>query len=419
MLVNFSVDNFKLFNSIDFSMKANVSISHLKENYVKKGKQKILKSAVIFGPNNSGKSSFIEAITAMRDIVTGTKLEQIPMMPMMTKKNQNGIIKFKISFYSNKTFYEFGFSVNVFEEKIINEYLKKGNRFVYKFEKNKIQKVHEEYKRYFDFLEIFKSDTSLYLSFLKKTENEDMFQEVFDVYSQFEKIEFINASNKLFPQKSIDLLENGNDKFINGIMKHSDLSIEELEFDNEALESLISNTEKNLDIDLGVKKYFSIKSKHKYENSDLLVSMPFMVMESLGTERLFAFAGEIYHAIKEGKILIVDEIDNSFHTILTRNLINLFHASEHTEGQLITTTHDLLLLENKYLFRKDQIWFTEKIDAEGYLYSLDDFTSESGGLRSSKSNVLKKYLENQFGGLPNIDIVDVLDNLQNGDNNGN
>ncbi|MDZ5758588.1 ATP-binding protein [Carnobacterium maltaromaticum] len=417
MLVNFSVDNFKLFNSIDFSMKANASISHLKENYVKNGNRKILKSAVIFGPNNSGKSSFIEAIIAMKDIVNGKKLEQIHMMPMMTKKNKNRIIKFKISFYTKKIFYEFGFSVDFFNKKILNEYLKKGNRFVYKFEKNEIGKVQTGYEDYFDFLKIFKSDTSLYLSFLKKSENEFMFPEAFDVYSQFEKIEFINASTKLFPHKSIELLENGNDKFINGIMKNSDLSIEKLEFDKKTLETLM-NHEDDLDVKLGLKKYFSIKSKHKYKNSDAMLSMPFTIMESLGTERLFAFAGEIYYAIKEGKILIVDEIDNSFHTIITRNLINLFHSAEHTEGQLITTTHDLLLLENKYLFRKDQIWFTEKIDAEGYLYSLDDFTSESGGVRSSKSNLLKKYLENQFGGLPNVDIVDVLDNLQNGDNHG-
>ncbi|NNJ12068.1 ATP-binding protein [Chloroflexales bacterium ZM16-3] len=118
--------------------------------------------------------------------------------------------------------------------------------------------------------------------------------------------------------------------------------------------------------------------------------------ESLGTRRLFAIAGPIITALQRGHVLAVDEIDDSLHPLLVRCLIALFHSSETNPhgAQLIMNTHDVTLLDSR-LFRRDQIWFTEKDDhGVSRLYPLSDY-------RPRKGEALEKgYLHGRYGAVP-------------------
>lgn len=105
--------------------------------------------------------------------------------------------------------------------------------------------------------------------------------------------------------------------------------------------------------------------------------------------------------LKNGRVLVVDELDNSFHPHLVRFLLSLIHDSEANEqnGQLIFSTHDTSILDAKIL-RRDQIWFTEKDgDQATQLYPLSDF-------HPRKQEALEKgYLQGRFGALPYIGEV--------------
>ncbi|MEJ0104871.1 MAG: AAA family ATPase [Bacteroidota bacterium] len=84
--------------------------------------------------------------------------------------------------------------------------------------------------------------------------------------------------------------------------------------------------------------------------------------ESSGTRKYFALSGPILDTLKSGATLFVDELDSQLHPLLVKHLIKLFNSKESNpkNAQLIFNTHDINLL-NTRVFRRDQIWFTEKI----------------------------------------------------------
>ena len=118
--------------------------------------------------------------------------------------------------------------------------------------------------------------------------------------------------------------------------------------------------------------------------------------ESLGTQRLYSLAAPVLDVLQNGKVLVVDELDSSLHTLLVRRLVGMFHNSTlNSHGaQLIFSTHDTSLLEGS-LFRRDQIWFTEKNhDLSTRLYPLTDFSPRK------KEAWERGYLVGRYGAVP-------------------
>jgi AAA15 family ATPase/GTPase len=122
--------------------------------------------------------------------------------------------------------------------------------------------------------------------------------------------------------------------------------------------------------------------------------------ESDGTMRLFSLIGPWIDALKKGCILIVDELDTKLHHLLNVFLIELFHnqTQNKNNAQLIFTTHNTNLLDIQDIFRRDQIWFTEKNQKTGAtdLYSLAEYSP-----RKDK-NIERGYLAGKYGALPFI-----------------
>ncbi|MCJ7651248.1 MAG: ATP-binding protein, partial [Candidatus Lokiarchaeota archaeon] len=121
--------------------------------------------------------------------------------------------------------------------------------------------------------------------------------------------------------------------------------------------------------------------------------------ESEGTKRLFSLIGLWIDSLKNGRVLIVDELDTKLHHLLNIFLIKLFNdpTQNKNNAQLIFTTHNTNLL-NLDIFRRDQIWFTEKNPSKGStdLYSLIEFRP-----RKDK-NIQKGYLAGRYGAIPFI-----------------
>ncbi len=117
--------------------------------------------------------------------------------------------------------------------------------------------------------------------------------------------------------------------------------------------------------------------------------------QSVGTLRLLAIVPAIYSAMKEGKTIVIDEIDNSIHPILIKSLIRIFGKSD-SNGQLIFSTHETALLNQHQLLRPDEVWFVEKTEGTTKIYSLNDF------MRNKDITLENDYLDGRFGAIPFI-----------------
>lgn len=128
-------------------------------------------------------------------------------------------------------------------------------------------------------------------------------------------------------------------------------------------------------------------------------------IESLGTQHLFLLGLKIIEALDKGYTLFVDELDASLHTYITEFIIKMFQSERINKkhAQLILTTHDINLMDEKSL-RLDQIWLMQKkTDGSSELYSLADFDGID-----ENTNIKDWYMAKRFGGLPKIESIENL-----------
>jgi len=128
------------------------------------------------------------------------------------------------------------------------------------------------------------------------------------------------------------------------------------------------------------------------------------MQESEGTKKIIDLAGPVFDTLIAGKILMVDELDAKLHPLLTREIVSLFNNSgtNPNHAQLLFATHDTNLLSAD-LFRRDQIWFTEKDEFEQTdLYNLVEFKLPDGTKVRNDSNLEKNYIRGRYGAIPFI-----------------
>ena len=119
-----------------------------------------------------------------------------------------------------------------------------------------------------------------------------------------------------------------------------------------------------------------------------------IVAQSDGTVRLLTLVPAFYDAIKNSKTVLIDEIEHSIHPHLIRELVKFFSQQE-TTGQLIFTTHETCLLDQKFI-RTDEVWLVEKKDGSTHMYSLNDFKIHN------TINIANGYMEGRYGAIPFI-----------------
>jgi AAA15 family ATPase/GTPase len=136
---------------------------------------------------------------------------------------------------------------------------------------------------------------------------------------------------------------------------------------------------------------------HKINETNDLTQFP-LEYESEGTKRLFIFAGPLMDILEKGRILMIDELDNSLHPSIVRFMLELIHNPQlnRHNAQIIFTTHDSSILDNN-LLRRDQVWFVEKDKQQStQLYPLTDFKPRPN------ESLQKGYIEGRYGALPFI-----------------
>lgn len=387
MLLNYSVKGFKVFyDEVSFSMLANNYIKKNRDNTISKlGKAEdisVVKSAFIFGPNNTGKSCFIDSLKFFVNLIINEKI----YIDKYTKNlfyDKDDPIEFKLEYLVGVNKYYYSIKINT--NGILDEILELNDEVIL----NR-SNPSEEIKEIINLIGDIKN--KLYVFLLPKKYNfisEDLKKFV----SSFEFVDF-NA-----PLNIDEILKETNFEKISEMISKCDLQIDTIIDNSEDVEEFIKSKakdDKNKDTMRELLNNYKLISSFKFKGKRVYV--PLVDINSKGTDKVVKMSYILLNAISGNKVLVIDEFENSLHTIMSKALISFFNSNNNTRSQLIATTHDLLLLDDEFLLRKDQIWFIFKDENNNYLYSLDDFKDNKE--IDSRGNMMIKYMKGLFGALP-------------------
>ncbi|MCH7556133.1 MAG: ATP-binding protein [Planctomycetes bacterium] len=428
MLVEFRVGNYRSFREEQTLSLVASKDKELDDNCVDQGKLRLLKVVGIYGPNASGKSNLIKALSTMQQIIgePAKPGEKLPVTPFkLDDKYSKKPSSFEVTFYHKDVRYQYGFTATT--ERIYDEWLyaypKGRSRDIAQtwFERKFNRKTGKTKWNFGFYLkgerEKLKDRTINNILFLS-TGAQWNNKQLTNVYEWFsEKLRIILPSERT-PIITIEMLKSTEEEkkwkklfyaYINEMMQCADFGIhrinireeeidlEEVELSQDMPEEIRNKILKNLAT--------RIEFIHRAEptGKDIYFSP---VEESDGTIRFFELAGPWLLAILEGMTLLVDELEASLHPHLVRELIEFIQNKEISESgaQLVFATHDTTLLDPE-LFRRDQIWFMEK-NEEGatQLYSMSDYKER----KPRKGEAMQKgYLAGRYGAIPILEAFDI------------
>ncbi len=433
MLIQFSIKNFKAFKdkAILSLVASNYDKERELENLVnfKECDVKILKSAVLYGANASGKSTFLEAFKFMRNFAInsskqGQKGDNIDVIPFrLETESESDNSEFEVIFLFRSEVYRYGFEVN--RTKIISEWLyhKPKSKEVELFYRDK-QKF-EIHKRNFSkgvtlVNESLVRENALMLSVAAQFNDKNAGK----VLEWFNNLKFISGLNdETYTGYTIGKAKDKvqKEKILN-FLRAADLGISDISVDILDIARIPKDIPKSVreTIEKKIKdeksEFATLLTMHKkYDaNKKYIDDVTFSLNkdESHGTLKFFSLAGPILDCLDKGLVLTIDELDSKLHPNLVSKIISLFNSKEFNpnNAQLIFNTHNTNLLSAN-LFRRDQIWFTQK-DRYGAatLNSLSDFK-----IRKNE-NFEENYIKGRYGAIPYLAEFDDLNKLQNTSN---
>ena len=415
MICKFSVENFKAFaKKVELDFFANGNIKRLDYNYVNAGEKNILKTAGFYGPNNTGKTCILLSLISLRALM----LNEIHDSFKNSFAGIGDVTTFDVEYYINGRYYNYSVSYNsktkkYEKEKLIKkEYNGSSSTSTLIFERSDAkltwagispqlmkQNIAKLFSFSFPFMILFDDPDN---AIIDQAKND---------YKQFaESLIFLKMDSPIDISKTISLMQNDSKatKFIREFVKNCDLHISDFGFDDNVISD--ANIEEELNKTANNPSF--IKETLKFYSKHNGYRVPSVFFDSVGTQKLIALSGYIYESLSQGKILIVDEIDSSLHHILAKAIVAMFNNILNKKAQLIFTTHDVLLLDLKNMFRKDQIWLVDVLDeSSSKITRLSEFTSRSeNGIRGDE-DITDYYLKGQFGSIPTPDLFASLEEV--------
>ena len=383
----------------------------------------LLRSAAVYGPNASGKSNLVHALRVMRRMVLrsveeGQKGKPIPVIPFrLDATSRNRPSEFEVVFVSRGVRYQYGFAATA--ERIAEEWL-------VAYPKGRPQRLIE--RRYDEASgadewggmmkltgakKVWQDATrsnALFLSTAVHLNNQQL-EPAFDWFR--ETLHFVSPDG-LSPARSMAACEEPvGRKRILGFLGAADIHIDDIQikenrveaklFPQDVLDSLQHDAED---------RYVTVKSPcalRRLENGEEEYFE--WAEESDGTRRLFECAGPVLEALADGHVVVVDELNSHLHPLLVEYLVQLFHSPESNaaNAQLLFTTHDISLLDQR-LLRRDQVWFCRQDRKRGaHLYPLLDHSPRKGS-----ENLAHGYLSGRYGATPRIKGVPLIREVSGG-----
>lgn len=413
MLLDIEIKNLKSFkNQTIFSMEAENKIEDRNSFEVEVGKEKfeLLKTAVLFGGNASGKSNFTSVLNIFRYYLFNKGIEKYNKEGFrFGEEDKNSTIK--VRNVVDDKIYEYILEINFNTKKIIKEKLyitALERKLVFEREKNKIVKydkeIFSEYEITIGFINETLTDSDSVISrIIEWRVPEEIEKYIFYI----DKIKINNYSDDLGKY----IYENKNNKkLVIEFLKKIGIIVNDIEVYREKNEFFLKNIRESKEFQI-----LSEKEQEKLLSQIAYIYRIYFVYEdnqkqkykleyyeqSAGTQKILSMFFPIYNLLNNGGVMIIDELDITLHYSLIKEIIKMFNSVEYNRknAQLIFTTHNLLLLDFN-LFREDQIWFLENNDVSTgtELYSLSDIE----GYEKNKY-LLRDYLNGNFGGIPKLE----------------
>lgn len=430
MLLQFKTENFKSFlDEMNFSMTPAPKQKDLEysilEHKIGNKTYKGLCSAIIYGPNASGKTNIISAMDVFKEIVlkgdirnsdelrspniSEGKLELIPNNLNRYPKPT----KFYIRFVEGELLVEYELKID------LGLFLDRNYQRKIEFESLRIndKTIYERTDR-IEFFNLKSIEKYLITEF---RENEDSAKAIARNNLNETELFLTNGFKMMFSSKLVSfILEWFEEKFI--VIYRADAAEIKSKLDNTEGGKIFINRTTNdaaklFGINSNALGYVVPEDGREPQLCSIFkdngVAIPAKHFESYGTVRFINIFPLILKALVEGSVLVMDEFDANIHPMALMNIINIFHDDINKKNaQLIFNTHNPIFL-NANIVRRDEIKFVER-DDETHLsahYSLSDFkTSGSNGVRKA-DDYLKHYFLGRYGAVKDIDFYDLFETL--------
>ena len=415
MLVSVKVNNCYIYDSeTELSLRADMRQKRFSTNVISDGGVNAVKSVVIFGPNNVGKTNFVRCINGIRSILLNQGIGLAKNL-----FSQKNLTEFSVEFTEEGKLFLFDVKLQIqpleflYERMIEASYDKYGNR------KEKTLYVRDNINQTYQCEDNNLSNLmgamagNNLLFYLLDTKQFELLGKAKRVITSFaSKIDVVDMNN-IPIKKTIDMMKMTTEeqKKVSDFVVSADLAMDDFRYlsDDEVrgiLEKVKGDGEAKpqenaITASAPLAEMLHLASVYHG------ISVPSVLFDSAGTKKIASLAGYVIDALEKGHILVVDELDNSLHSKLTRAIISLFNNELNKEAQLICTTHDVTLLDIKKMFRKEQIWFAHKDEEGVFLYSLAEFTADKDGVRDT-SDLIEKYKAGVFGAIPEPDLFSTL-----------
>ena len=411
MLVDFAVENFK---SIRDEARLNLVAgrggeqrdTHLVKPELSGDVHNVplVRSAAIYGPNAAGKSNLVNALGAMQHVVTRSTehIDELPVTPFLLDPDcEDEATMLEVLCIAEGVRYQYGFRAT--RHHVTDEWL-------FAWPRGRLQVWFERTEKEWKFGPKLTGDkkvwqratrpNSLYLSTAVSLNSEQL-RPVYDWFDKRLQVAgaqgWINSFSMSWcrGQRKSEIVD-----FLNAAdLGITDVRVVEKEFQARRFQrDMDPGRQEFLEEKLAGKKFPELRLNHDTGNS--FPSELQLRDESGGTQRIFALAGPWLDSLKNGNVIVFDELHASLHPGLVRFLVDQFHDPRlNAKGaQLVFTTHDTSIL-NQDVFRRDQIWFCERNEKqETRFFPLTDFSPRKG-----LENLERSYLSGRYGALPNCD----------------
>ncbi len=423
MIINFSIKNFgSIKDKQTLTFEADKS-DHLENSYIiHTNGLRLLKIALIYGANASGKTTILKALEFLRKIVLEPetkKTDELDFQPFLFDSetpNQNSVISIEFIANDTKYFYE----VEFFRKAVVNETLNFynpnkanvykrttdiNNQFTEIKFGNKI-KIDKTIEKNLEANTLW--NNTVLGGFLKTNVDVKELKEAVEWFKNYLRpLIFTKTQLEGFVTSKIDKGELSKLDVIN-ILKKADFHISDIviqEEEKEIPDGFIEFVKKQLKAsDNEVKKLeekgkiTSVNIEFEHTVNQTKYTLP-IEMESEGTKRFYGFAGLLALLIKNSTAFPIDELESSLHPDLYAHFILSFLLNT-DKSQIIATTHNREILDNKDIFRNDAIWFTDKNEkCSTELFSLADFDSS---IVRNTTNIYNAYKSGKLKATPNL-----------------
>jgi len=418
MLIQFKFKNFKSFRDDTILDLSATKVTEHPHHVVTLGKEKILKTAAIYGANASGKTNVCHALDYMSYYVKKsfsfggekdtekprTYPKSLPFLLDITSKDMPSLFEvyFTLNKYDGKI-YNYGFSVDdkgVFEE-WLNYKAETGRKYfpiLYRIRGSETEfpKIPKEYR---DNLKVSLQDETLIVSLGAKLKVPILES----INNWFDELLFLDFGS---PDQNFRLSRHMPPGFAKDPEVRKEVAAYLSTFDHGIVDF---NVEEVPSSEANRSPIYSIDAVHRVNGSDETVKIP-LAQESAGTQKMFALYDPLQKVLNSGGVFFVDELYARLHPLLVQDFIITFldAKTNPNNAQLIFTTHDTWQLSND-LLRRDEIWFAAK-DENGAssMYSLVDFKGENAAKIRKDENYGKNYLLGKYGAIPELKKIDIV-----------